>query len=73
MEFVDFKVDKMGETQIAITEDKFKGYAILVRTTVAAITFDGKYDDKGHPIFGVNQANSLITIPPKVDIRKDMK
>jgi hypothetical protein len=73
MEFVNFKTDKMGETQITITEEKFRGYTILIRTSVATVIFDNKFDPKGHPVFGLTNTNSVITIPPKVDVRKDMK
>jgi hypothetical protein len=73
MEFIDFKSDKSGELQVTVTEGKFKGYTILIRTSVVSLVFDNKFDPKGHPIFGVTQANSVITIPPKVDVRKDMK
>lgn len=73
MEFVDYKTDKMGETQITITEGKFRGYVILIRTNVASVIFDNKFDPNGHPVFGLTNTNSVITIPPKVDVRRDMK
>jgi len=73
MKFVDFKTDKIGETQVSLTSDPFKGFVILIRTSVSAITFDDKYDDKGKPVFGITMGSSIIIIPPKVDIRKEMK
>jgi hypothetical protein len=73
MKFIDFKTDKIGETQVLLTEDPFKGTNILIRSNVTAVMFNGEFDEKGKPKFGITVTNNIIIVPPQTDIRKSMK
>ena len=70
---IEFKPENVGNTIVEITKGQFKGYKIIIRTTVSYVTFDGKYDESKLPIFMVTHHDKYVVIPLKTDLRKDMK
>lgn len=69
-----FKPENVGETIVTITEGPYKGYKIILRTTISNVEFNNKFFPDGKkPDFDVLHNDNFIVIPPEVDIRKEMK